>query len=311
MTQHRHGAILFGDVTGVAAGPPDMQFCHVEDFDFNADPERTLQRCAGEIVPGLSTIDQISPVLRFTVKDLEELLKLDGIPCGNLVADIDAYAREVGDGYKPDAAASTTHEAFDIHQALVYWPQMTLSANRDATANVVCDIYHDPDGVPTEPFEQDAGVALPTVSSPNGHRIFQLSKVFLDGTQIPRVMEVSVANDITFDTDVPATTEFRELFSVNSAVTRITVKTKDRFNWTATGISFNGDDLDGVNGLEFYARQKGFATTASKHILFQALTGRVFPVSTTGSDSPMVDEFVVEIVDPSSPLTGTADQAIP
>lgn len=298
MSEHRHGAIRINSIDGDAGTAPDAEFCRVENMNLQAEPERTTEKCAGEIIADMTTVDRINPQLTFTVKDHGQIILFDAAECGRGVADIEAYLREVDpDSKKPVAAASLVHDYYEIYNGLFYWTEMVLDLN-GSTFNCTVDINFDPNGVPTEPFNLQENIAYPTIAG--GHDVFALSKSFLNGTQIPNVRRIRVENEYQFDTDAEEArvTEWREVRAVNDAITRVRVTTSERFNWVpTTGIAHSGTALDGLTGLQVYARKKGYALTAAEHVLWQAESGTAYPVNATGQGANlMVDEFVVDVL---------------
>lgn len=314
MTQHRHGALRINDIDNDAGAAPDAEFCRVEDADFNAEPQRTGEKCAGEVIPDMFVIDQINPTLRCTVKDHQQLVLLNSVECGVSVHDVELYLREVdADSKKPVAKATAQHDYIEIYDGLAYWTEFTLESSQTSTATVIVDALYDAAGANAAPFDLQENVAYPTISG--GHDLFTLGPVYLNNTQLGSVQRVTAANEYQFDSDVDQTrlTAYREARAVNDAVTRIRVRLKYRINWVpTTGVAHQGTALDSTNGIVFYARKKGYANTATEHVKWQAIDGTAFPINLQGSGSNLAtDEFVVDVKKVTTPLVGTSNQAIP
>lgn len=307
MTQHRHGAIQFGGVTGGSA----VEFCRVENLDFMGEPKRTRQRCAGNVVADLLTVDEVNPQFKFDVKDLEVIKALLCHPYGNTVSDVDLYMREVG-SVGPTAAATTSHDNYSVPAGMVYWTALNMTSKQDIVTNVVLDALFDPDGLETQPVYVIEDVAYPSVSG--GAKIFTLGLLKLNGTAIPRVQSVQISNEFQFEQDDDIVRGvYKERTIVNDSATMIRVKTKERFNWLDAGFLPGGTSLNGSTGLTVFARRKGYAESATEHTKIVASTGQVFPLNAQGQGSQlMVDEFVVECTLPASGsvLAFTTGQAI-
>ena len=314
MSQHRHGALRFNDIDNDAGAAPDVEFCRVEDVDFNAEPQRSQEKCAGEIVPDMTIVDEINPTLRATVKDHQELVLMNSAECGVGVHDVELYLREAdATTRKPVDKATAVHDYIEIYDGLAYWSEFTLEPAQTSTATVIVDVTFDPDGTPTEPFNIQEDIAYPTIAG--GHDLFTLGKVLLNGTALKNVQRVTVQNEYQFDTEVERSrrTEYREARVVSDAITRIRIRLQERMNWVpTTGIAHKGSALDGVNGIEIYARKKGYAESALQHVKWQAIDGKAYPVNLQGSRSNLAtDEFVIEIEKKTTHLVGTSLQAIP
>lgn len=298
MTEHRHGSIRINDIDGDAGAAPDAEFCRVEQVTLNGEPQRTNENCAGEIVSDLTTVDEVNPSLQFQVKDHGQIIVLNSAECGIGVHDVELYLREVEDsGKKPKAKDSANHDYFEFYHALFYWTRMTLEP-RQSSFDCVLDVTFDPGEANPTPFALQEDVVYPTIAG--GHDVFALSKALLNTTELSGVRRVTVENEYQFDNDVDQSrqTEYREARAINDAITRIRVQLSERINWVpTTGIPHLGLTLDGINGLEFYARKKGYATTAAEHVLWRAESGTAYPVNLTGSGSNLAtDEFIVDVL---------------
>jgi len=307
MTQQRHGAVQFGTVTGGSA----VEFCRVDNFDVQGEPKRTRQRCAGNVIADLLTVDEVNPQFKFDVKDLEGIKNLLCHPYGNIVEDVDLFLRDIA-AVGPVAAATETHKNYSVPLGFVYWTAINMTSKQDVAVNVVLDAVFDPAGAETVPFAVIDDVAYPAVTG--GAKIFTLGLTKLNGTALSRVQSVTISNEFQFEADDDIVRGvYKERTIINDSATMIRVKLKDRINWLDAGFGFGGTALNGTTGLTVFARRKGYAEAATEHMKIVAAVGQVFPINAQGQGSQlMVDEFVVECTLPASGsvLTFTPGQAI-
>jgi hypothetical protein len=162
------------------------------------------------------------------------------------------------------------------------------------------------------PFSVVENVAYPTITG--GEKIFTLGLTKLNGTVVPRIQSVNISNEFQFEADDDIVRGvYKERTIINDSATLIRIKTKERFNWAATGFGFGGLPLNGTSGLTCFARRKNYAESAAEHFKIVATTGQVFPVNAQGQGTQlMVDEFVVECTLPAvgNVLTFTPGQVI-
>lgn len=305
MSTHRHGAIQFATVTSGSA----VEFCRVDNLDVQGEPKRTRQRCNGNVMSDILTVDEVNAQFKWDAKDLEAVAALLCHPYGNTVTDIDVWMREVA-ALGPTALATATHKNYSIPLGFVYWTAINMNAKQDIAVNCVLDTIFDPAGVETVPFTVVSTIAHPAVTG--GAKIFTLGMTKLNGTAIPRVQSVTISNEFQFEADDDIVRGvYKERTIINDSVTTIRVKTKDRFNWITAGLG--GLALNGTTGFTTFARRKNYAESASEHVKIVASTGQVFPINAQGQGSQlMVDEFVVEVTLPASgsALAFTTGQAI-
>ena len=303
----RHGGIEIGGVTGGSA----TEVCRVDNFDVQGEPKRTRQRCAGNVISDLMTVDEVMPQFKFDVKDLEFIAALLCHPYGNTVEDIDLYLRDVA-AVGPTAAATETHKNFSVPLGFIYWTAINMVSKQDVSVNVVLDTLFDPAGAETVPMSVISDVAYPSITG--GGKIFTLGLTKLNGTALSRVQSVTISNEFQFENDDDIVRGvYKERTIINDSATMIRVKLKDRVNWTSSGLGFGGTALNGTTGFTTFARRKGYAENATEHVKIVASTGQVFPINAQGQGSQlMVDEFVVEAMLPASGslLAITTGQAI-
>lgn len=304
---NRAGAVKFATVTGGSA----VEFCRVDNFDVQGEPKRTRQRCSGNVVADLLTVDEVNAQFKWDVKDVEASIGLLCHPYGNLVGDVDLFLRDVA-AVGPTAIATTTHKNYDVPLGFVYWTALNLSSKQDAVMNFALDTLFDPAGAETVPFSVVESVAFPSVTG--GSKIFTLGLSKLNGTALTRVQSVSISNEFQFENDDDITRGvFKERTIINDSATMIRVKLKERINWTSAGFGFNGTALNGTTGFTVFARRKNYAESATEHVKIVAPTGTVYPINAQGQGAQlMVDEFVVECTLPASGavLAFTSGQAI-
>lgn len=260
---------------------------------------------AGHIAPmSLSNRSQ-DPEITVTTPELDTVLGALALNGLSITADSYLYqklATETG----TVARATTSHTRHVISALTTYWTSISLPHNNEGTLELVVKPVWDGTNDIIAPA---GGQALTTTLA--GDPRYGCGPVSINNTPLLGVQNIEVVSGV----ECKPLGASSELWNTSQGIQKVApivrVTTTDI---ALASIDIEGTNLDGTNGLVFWARRLHTADGSSHHIKFIGLTGKVDVESESGSGT---DDYVAVLrftltagSDSVMPLTYTTAQAI-
>ena len=286
---------------------PSADVIHeLNDSRLAAGIQSLITRPAGHVHPMYRANDVLQPMAEFSTPDLATVLA--NVPAGGLgfTTGLSCHlkkATQTGSASR----ASLVHSKIAMTEGLIYWSSLRLPHRGQGQAQV--SILAGYDGT-NDPFVYSSGIALP--GNLTDGLYYGAGPVAINGTAIPGVQEIQVDSGVRVLRAGGESEEYDTFLMVETTEPIVTIRTLEPTNWGSLGL--RGTILNGVTGLQFYARHLRTSNAATTNILGQATNGAALPVDSSGQGTSLVtDTLRVECIAASNavaPLAFTAGIAI-
>lgn len=266
---------------------------------------------AGHTDPMFRANQSQQPVIEFTTPELANLLATVGL-AGLAISGtplVTHFKKATTTGNVARGTAS--HRTVAVNLGILHWTRISLPHNGRADANCVITAAYDGTNFP---FVFTGSQAL------SGNLIateyFGAGPVRINGTAIPGIKSIDIDSGIELLQESSDGELWDTFVGIQRRAPVVTIKTLEMINWSLLGLE--GANLDGINGLEFYARKYSstgrVANANAQHIYFRGINGSVIPMDSDGQDSsPLSDTIKAELISSSDsvpPLTTTTGTVI-
>lgn len=288
-----------------------LALTQITQTKWSAGIKSMVEYPAGHTDPMFRANQEQKPLVEFTCSDLASLLatvSLSGLAVsGTPLVTYFKKASTTGNV----ARATTQHRKITVNLGFLHWTNISLPHNGRADAKCVLTAAYDGTN---EPFVYAGSQALS--GNLTATEYFGAGPVFINGAQVPGVKSIEIDSGIELIQEGSDSEVWDTFVGLQRRAPKVTVRTLENVNWATLGLV--GLELDGTNGLEFYARkyaaQGRVANATAQHIFFQGLEGSAIPMDSDGQDSsPISDAITVELISGSDsvlPLTITTASAI-
>jgi len=277
----------------------------ISNSRIDAGIQTMVERGAGEVTPNFIASPGQRPQISFTTTQLDTIF--GAVPVtGASLTDAVMYLKQ-GSTTGRVARATTTHKKVACTTAHIQWTTIRMNQSGAATADVVITPVWDETN---DPLILTGSIALSgTIATQN---YFKAGLCKINGTAVGAIQEITINSGVTLEQIGADGDLFDTFVGTKTIAPTVEVRTVNMVNWSSVTGTMYGVALDGSAGFLAYGRAYSsdgtmVANATTSHVSFQALTGRVIPLSTSGSGSEVVsDHFRVEIRGTPTLSTGVA-----